>query len=364
MYTDDERRDRAQVTFLDLPLLASLLFQNTRSRRLIPEPGLVEVWENLPPEAGVHSYEDGGDFVASDAFGQYYLRRRRLGVPQVHDDGSARILINGGSPITLAVKTPQYLAVHPDLPVKNVAELVALAKTRDLSYASVSVGSASHLTMEMLKSAAKVDLAHVPYRGAAPAVADLVGGQVQAAFMVPGNVQQFAKEGKLRLIACAVSRLDIDPRVARRARDPRSGATRAAERIADGASAKRSRQEYGGGVYFVLRSDAREAAELLLEKEGKDRAALAALVRDVAGNPFRPCRVEAARLTPAVSRLAAAAYEERDHPSGHLDPARLAVLADALEDAGRADPELLGHLRAPGPHVRGCRALDLVLGKQ
>lgn len=105
------------------------------------------------------------------------------------------------APITLAVKTPQYLAVHPDLPVNNVAELVALAKTRDLSYASVSVGSASHLTMEMLKSAAKVDIAHVPYRGAAPAVADLVGGQVQAAFMVPGNVQQFAKEGKLRLIA-------------------------------------------------------------------------------------------------------------------------------------------------------------------
>jgi len=115
VYTDDERRDRAQVTFLDLPLLASLLFQNTRSRRLIPEPGQVEVWENLPPEAGVNSYEDGGDFVASDAFGQYYLRRRRLGVPQVHDDGSARILINGGSPITLAVTTELATDMSPRL---------------------------------------------------------------------------------------------------------------------------------------------------------------------------------------------------------------------------------------------------------
>ena len=115
VYTDDEHRDRAQVTFLDLPLLASLLFQNTRSRRLIPEPGLVEVWENLPPEDGVHSYDDGGEFVDSDAFGQYYLRRRRLGVPQVHDDGSARILINGGSPITLAVTTELATDMSPRL---------------------------------------------------------------------------------------------------------------------------------------------------------------------------------------------------------------------------------------------------------
>ena len=105
------------------------------------------------------------------------------------------------APITLAVSVSQYLVVHPSVPARNVAELVALARTRPVSYASVSVGSASHLTMEMLKTAAKVEMTHVPYRGAGPAVADLVGGQVQAAFMVPGNVQQFAKEGRLRLIA-------------------------------------------------------------------------------------------------------------------------------------------------------------------
>lgn len=105
------------------------------------------------------------------------------------------------APITLMVTASQYLVVHPSVPARNVAELVALARTRPLSYASVSVGSASHLTMEMLKSAAKVDITHVPYKGAGPAVADLVGGQVQAAFFVPGNVQQFAREGKLRLIA-------------------------------------------------------------------------------------------------------------------------------------------------------------------
>jgi tripartite-type tricarboxylate transporter receptor subunit TctC len=110
------------------------------------------------------------------------------------------------APITLMVTASQYLVVHPSVPARNVAELVALAKARPLSYASVSVGSASHLTMEMLKSAAKVDITHVPYKGAGPAVADLVGGQVQAAFFVPGNVQQFAKEGKLRLIASSGAR--------------------------------------------------------------------------------------------------------------------------------------------------------------
>jgi hypothetical protein len=65
-----------------------------------------------------------------------------------------------------------------------------------------------------------------------------------------------------------------------------------------------------------------------------------------------------------VVRLAESAYEERDLPSGHLDHARLAILADALEEAGCTDGKLLGHLRGPGPHARGCFALDLVLRKE
>jgi tripartite-type tricarboxylate transporter receptor subunit TctC len=107
------------------------------------------------------------------------------------------------APITLAVMSPQYLVVNSNVPVKTVAELVAMAKAdpKKLSYASVSVGSASHLTMEMFKAAAKIDMAHVPYKGAAPALTDLVGGTVQAAFMVPGNVQQFVKQGRLRILA-------------------------------------------------------------------------------------------------------------------------------------------------------------------
>ena len=107
------------------------------------------------------------------------------------------------APITLMVTAAQFLVVHPSVPAKNVAELVALARTdpKALSYGSVSVGSASHLTMEMLKSGAGVNLTHVPYKGAGPAVADLIGGQIQAAFLVPGNISQFAKEGRVRLLA-------------------------------------------------------------------------------------------------------------------------------------------------------------------
>jgi tripartite-type tricarboxylate transporter receptor subunit TctC len=107
------------------------------------------------------------------------------------------------APITLAVATPQYLVVNPALPIKTVAELVAYAKnnTHKMSYASIAVGSASHLTMEMFKVAAGIDVTHIPYRGAGPAVTDLIAGNVDIAFLVPGNVQQFLKEGRLRLIA-------------------------------------------------------------------------------------------------------------------------------------------------------------------
>jgi tripartite-type tricarboxylate transporter receptor subunit TctC len=107
------------------------------------------------------------------------------------------------APITLAVESPQYLVATSGLPVKTAAELVVLAKARagKLSYASVAVGSASHLTMEMLKTAAGVDIIHIPYKGAGPAVTDLVAGNVDVAFLVPGNVQQFIKEGRLKLLA-------------------------------------------------------------------------------------------------------------------------------------------------------------------
>ncbi len=98
-----------------------------------------------------------------------------------------------------------------------------------------------------------------------------------------------------------------------------------------------------------------------------ERAAQAALLRCIFGNPFRPLpTINPTLLTwnsNLVRTLAQAAYDDRLLPSGQLDPARLAVLADALTDAGCTDAELLEHLRGEGPHLRGCYAVDLLLGK-
>jgi hypothetical protein len=98
------------------------------------------------------------------------------------------------------------------------------------------------------------------------------------------------------------------------------------------------------------------------QKEAPEIAA--SLLRDLFGSlPFRPITLAPSCLTPAVLALAHAAYNDHLLPCGHLDPAHLGVLAQALADAGCTDALLLEHLRRVGPHVRGCWALDLVLGR-
>jgi hypothetical protein len=91
------------------------------------------------------------------------------------------------------------------------------------------------------------------------------------------------------------------------------------------------------------------------------------LLRDIFGPlPFHEFHADPAWLAwnnGTVKKLAEAAYEHRSLPEGTLEQARLAVLADALEEAGCTDADILGHLRGPGPHVRGCFAVDILLGK-
>jgi hypothetical protein len=104
---------------------------------------------------------------------------------------------------------------------------------------------------------------------------------------------------------------------------------------------------------------AQEAAE----DPQAEAQAQAALLRDLFGNPFRPVGIDLARPTPTVVSLSLAAYNERLLPSGYIDPARLAVLADAVEEAGCTDRAILDHTRGPGPHVRGCWVVDQLLNK-
>jgi tripartite-type tricarboxylate transporter receptor subunit TctC len=106
-------------------------------------------------------------------------------------------------PIIQAGATPNMLVVHPSLPAHNVAELIALAKAKpgQLSYASSGSGSSNHLSMEMFKSMTGTNLIHVPYKGSAPAMTDLIAGQVAAYFDNAPNALPHVRAGKLRALA-------------------------------------------------------------------------------------------------------------------------------------------------------------------
>lgn len=106
-------------------------------------------------------------------------------------------------PISMTISIPLVLAVHPSMPVRNIKELVALAKAKPgtLTYSSSGPGASGHFTMELLNFATGIDTRHVPYRGAAPALTSVISGETQMAFLVPPLVQPQATAGKLRAIA-------------------------------------------------------------------------------------------------------------------------------------------------------------------
>lgn len=107
------------------------------------------------------------------------------------------------APISLLVINPQILVVHPSLPVHSVKALIALAKSRpgQINYASVGNASPQHLGMEMLKSMTGINMVHVPYKGTAPAVTDILAGNVSLMFNSMPSVLPQANAGRLRGIA-------------------------------------------------------------------------------------------------------------------------------------------------------------------
>ena len=106
-------------------------------------------------------------------------------------------------PVTMLAKVPNVLIVHPDVPAKSLADFVAYAKANPgkLNYSSAGNGSAGHLAMEYLKLVSGIELAHIPYRGSGPQLADLVAGQVQVAMNGLPSVISYIRSGKLRAIA-------------------------------------------------------------------------------------------------------------------------------------------------------------------
>jgi tripartite-type tricarboxylate transporter receptor subunit TctC len=148
----------------------------------------------------------GSDFVAKSAPDGYTLLIT----------SSAPIVINPSiykkmpydpakdlAPITNLIRVPLVLAVHPSVPAKNLQELIAHIKSKrgELQYASSGNGTPQHLTGELFKTTAKLDMVHVPYKGSAPAITDLVGGHVPLMFDSTIAILPHIKAGKLKAIA-------------------------------------------------------------------------------------------------------------------------------------------------------------------
>jgi tripartite-type tricarboxylate transporter receptor subunit TctC len=111
--------------------------------------------------------------------------------------------LNDLAPVTLVATSPNVLVVNPALPVKSARELIALAHARpgQLNYATAGSGSTGHLAIELFRSMAKIDMVRIAYKGGAPAMTDLISGQVQLAITSTGSLGGHAKSGRLRALA-------------------------------------------------------------------------------------------------------------------------------------------------------------------
>ena len=119
-------------------------------------------------------------------------------------------------PLSLLASAPQMLVVQPSLGMRNLKEFVEYARRNPdkLSYGSVGAGSASHLTMELLKSEAKLAIVHVPYKGFPPAVTDMLGGSIHTMFAIVPGVLPHVKAGKMSgLAVTALNRSELAPDV-------------------------------------------------------------------------------------------------------------------------------------------------------
>lgn len=148
----------------------------------------------------------GADFVAKSPADGYTIVMGNIGTHAVNPYLIKNMPFDPFKdfvPIAHVLDAEGLLVVHPSVNAKTVPEIVALAKSKPgaLTYASGGMGTTSHLAGELFKSMAKVDIVHVPYKGNAPAIADLVGGQTQMAFATMPTVLPQVKADRLRAIA-------------------------------------------------------------------------------------------------------------------------------------------------------------------
>ncbi len=115
--------------------------------------------------------------------------------------------LHGFTPITVLVRFPWVIAVHPSVGASTFQEFVAYARANPgkLSYGSFGLGSSAHISVDYLKKLLGIDIVHVPYKGAGPAVTDLLSGQIQMMMVTPLLVEPHARAGKLKLVAAATA---------------------------------------------------------------------------------------------------------------------------------------------------------------
>jgi len=148
----------------------------------------------------------GADFVAKSAADGYTILMGAVSTHAINVTLYSKLPydpVKDFAPITLITSVPNVLVLHPSVPANNVKELIAIAKAKpgQLDFASGSTGSAGHLAGELFKSMAGVDMVHIPYKGAAPAVIDLLAGHVSLMFDNMSSALPNIKTGRVRAIA-------------------------------------------------------------------------------------------------------------------------------------------------------------------
>ncbi|HUL95135.1 MAG TPA: tripartite tricarboxylate transporter substrate binding protein [Usitatibacter sp.] len=185
-----------------LDLVARLLGQKVSEA--FKQPVVVE---NRPGAGG----NIGADVVAKSAPDGYTLLMGAVATHAINPTLYASIPYNATKdfiPVTQVASTPNVLVVNPQLPVANVREFIAYAKAHpgQLNFGSGSTGSAGHLAGELFKTMAGVEMTHVPYKGAAPAMNDLIGGQIQLMFDNLASSLAQVRAGKIRALAVTTAK--------------------------------------------------------------------------------------------------------------------------------------------------------------